>query len=169
MSTVRVLGIDPGKRIGVALLDVGARQAVQVALGEWLGDTDEDLVSTRLLLGTWLRTHNPDLVAVERVVHVHGSSRMGSSYAEGLAWSNWVGGELAGLARALGAQVVTIAAGSWRAGLAGSRTASDAQIARAIRLRVPSWPMKSNEHQRDAAGVALAAGLVHQRGRGRAA
>jgi hypothetical protein len=57
-------------------------------------------------------------------------------------------------------RVVTVDAATWRSALVGSRSPSDAEVARVIRLRVPNWPRVSNAHQRDAAGCALYAGLV---------
>lgn len=151
---MRVLGIDPGKTVGLALLDVGASQARFLDASA----LDAALLDGPLMFATFAPA--PDLVAIEKVEHVHGSDRMGSSYAEGLARAAWVGGELAAAARAAGLRVITVEASAWRRAIVGSRTASDATIAKAIRLRVPTWPSKSNAHQRDAAGVALWAGLA---------
>ena len=169
-STVRVLGIDPGATIGWGILDVGPRVAHFVLCGDFSARTDVELLAALAELERLAVAHVPAVVAVERVVDVHGCERMGSGYAEGLARSNWVGGEIAGLARAMAnqdrragrprpLQVATVAATCWRSVLVGSRSATDARVAQMIRLRVPTWPAVSNAHQRDGAGVALWAGL----------
>lgn len=151
--SLRVLGIDPGRRVGVALLEMTkAGHASGVRLATWTDESDSRLSDE--LLREVMRA-DIDVVGVERVERVHGSARMGSSYAEGLARGNWIGGLLAGLARAQQVRVVTVEAREWRQALVGSRTASDAQVASMVRLRVANWPRRSNEHERDAAGVAI--------------
>lgn len=152
----RVLGIDPGATIGVAMLDVGSARASLVACAKWDDGNDESLVETALRA---IVHGGPEIVAIERVSAVHGAARMGSSYAEGLARCNWIGGLLAGLAHARGKRVVTCSAAEWRSALCTSRVASDGEVKQMVRIRVPNWPAKSNEHERDAAGVALWAGL----------
>jgi len=152
-----VLGLDPGSTIGVCVLDVGAHQASLVSATCWNEDADE-ILSSKLRELLW-QSPRPELVAIERVYDVHGSARMGSSYAQGLALSNWIGGLLAGVARSQGVRVVTPPAGTWRKALCGSPRATDAQVKQMVRLRVPDWPARSNAHERDGAGVALWAGL----------
>lgn len=160
-----VLGIDPGARIGVALLDVGSRTANVVQLVTW---ADEDPILPLRMGGFLDNARRADLVCVERVEQVTGV-RGGSAHAltaplaTGLARGNWIGGLLAGIASAKGYQVATVPAATWRAALVGSRAPSDAQVAQTIRVRCPGWPAKSNAHQRDAAGCALWAGLARAR------
>lgn len=157
--TVRVLGVDPGATIGWCVLDVGDSTGSYVSAGavragaHGLGD------DARSLLESVLAGARAIILAIERVEHVHGQARMGSSYAEGLARAGWVGGEIAQLGRARGLEVATVEAAVWRKLLVGSRTAKDAQIAAMVRVRIPTWPKRSNAHTRDAAGVALWAGL----------
>lgn len=152
------LGIDPGVTIGVCLLDVGASQAAVLARDAWNEDCDEMLSSK---LRALLQTSKPELVAIERILDVvdfRGNVR--ANYAQGLALSNWIGGLLAGVARSQGVRVATPSAHEWRSSLCGTRMATDAQVKQMVRLRCPSWPAKSNPHERDAAGVALWAGLA---------
>jgi len=146
------LGIDPGATTAWALLEVGAARASFVSKGSTTAGV------AICALEQIMRDHRP-LVAIERVVNVHGSARMGSSYAEGLVHAAWIGGELAGIAHVIGCRVETVQAGVWRQALCTSRVASDGEVKQMVRLRVPDWPPKSNEHERDAAGVALWAGL----------
>lgn len=160
---VRVLGVDPGSTIGVALIAVGTSTATGLLVGAWRASNDEELDAARARLSKILHEEEIDLVAVERVEHVHGSARMGSSYAEGLTRAAWIGGEIAGMARAAEIEVVTVEAGTWRAALAGARSATDAEVKRMVMARVPGWPTTSNAHERDAAGVALYAGLDPRR------
>ena len=155
----RVLGLDPGEHIGVALLEVGARQAVPLVLGAWAASEPPASLLARLREHV---DHRETVVCVERVEAVHGAARMGSGYATGLCLSNWIGGLLAGFAGADGLRVVTCTAAEWRSALVGSRSPSDAEVKQAVRLRIPNWPAKSNAHQRDAAGCALWAGLARR-------
>jgi hypothetical protein len=157
-GVTRVLAFDPGVHVGAVVLDVDRRtgRASLVTAPETL--TPETCAARLVVLH---ELHRPDLVGIERAWIVHGHERMGSSYAQGLARENWVGGELAGTAASLGLPVAACDAATWRGALAGSRSATDRLVEQMVRLRCPSWPAprKSNPHERDAAGVALWAGL----------
>jgi Holliday junction resolvasome RuvABC endonuclease subunit len=159
VRSVRVLGVDPGSTIGIAMLSVLRPSATGLLVGAWRAASDRELDEALVRLSKILDEEPIDLVAVERVEHVHGSDRMGSSYAEGLTRAAWIGGEIAGAARARGLKVVTVDAPTWRSALVGSRRASDAEVKRMVLTRIPGWPSSSNAHERDAAGVALWAGL----------
>jgi len=152
-----VLGVDPGATTGFAHLAFYPR-AAPVPLDVWDTAGDEEAIASfRLMLDGLdpVRT----IIAIETVHAVHGSERMGSGYATGLVRSNHLAGIFEGIATERSFRVVRVIAGHWRKALAGSSRADDAAVARMVRLRVPSWPAKSNEHQRDAAGVALFVGL----------
>lgn len=158
---MRVLGIDTGVHTGVAVLDVGARQATFVTAATWQS-RDLERYALDLLFGPrgLAMAFRPDMIAIEHIERVHGSKRMGSKYADGLVGANELAGLLRGIALARGVRVERCTAGRWRAALCGSKCASDAAIAQMVKVRVVGWPKVSNEHQRDAAGVALFAGLA---------
>lgn len=63
-----------------------------------------------------------------------------------------------GLARGIGLRVVVLAPEAWRQQIVGSRRCDDLTIQRALGALVPG-ASGSNNHVRDAAGVALAAAL----------
>ncbi len=92
MGAVRVLAVDPGlTRCGLGVVDAvrTGRRAQMVAVGV-VRTPAEDAIESRLLaisegLETWLDTHRPDVVAVERVfAQSNVRSVMGTAQAAGL-------------------------------------------------------------------------------------
>lgn len=89
---MRVLGVDPGlTRCGIGVVDGKAgRKAVLVAFDVVRTPPGTDL-ALRLLavaeaLDTWILTHRPDVVAVERVFSQHNvSTVMGTAQVSGVA------------------------------------------------------------------------------------
>ncbi|WP_309071857.1 crossover junction endodeoxyribonuclease RuvC [Arthrobacter sp.] len=89
--TLRVLGIDPGlTRCGLAVVDVEPnRRATLVAVGV-VGTPADHTLDRRLLMiaesvDTWLDTHAPDVLAVERVFsQLNVSTVMGTAQASGV-------------------------------------------------------------------------------------
>lgn len=158
---VRILGIDPsdpeadGGITGAAALD----GFTPIAIGhlERGRECDEML--------EWIERHGITDVAVEvaREVYLDGA-HLGTgariSITRTLLRQNLLAGALLDRARVrLGTgHVHAVEAPVWRRALAVRRSRQetmDAAVARALRLRVPSWPMVSNAHERDAGGVAL--------------
>ncbi len=82
------------------------------------------------------------------------TSRIASRVAE-LAWD------------ALGHPVIELPAQTWRNGLLGQRGAPDALIKQAIERLVHGLPKRTNTHERDAGGVAVAAARLIANGRER--
>jgi Holliday junction resolvasome RuvABC endonuclease subunit len=162
-APIRVLGLDPGADIGWAILDVGTSTAEPVWTGTASARTDAEIKAAWHLLLEVIDTHHPRLVAIERVERVHGTPRMGSSYAQGLARAAWIGGGLCALVRSKGLEPVTVEAPVWRLELVGIRSATDREVKEMLSTRCPHWPARSNAHERDAAGVALFAGLAARR------
>jgi len=155
---VIVLGVDPGVTIGWCVLacsPTGAQPGL-VAAG-----------STRDPLEVPWRSYGVALVAVELPEGFYPSAaRKGvggaelASKAAGIIGAARVGARLLGRAEEAGLRVLEVAAPDWRRALGvrtGGRRAEDVgqQIKRAIKLHVRGWPDRSNEHARDAAGVAL--------------
>jgi len=89
---VRVLGVDPGlTRCGLGVVDgEPGRKLSPIAYGVVRTPADDD-VAHRLLaldieIATWIATHRPDLVAVERVFSQHNvRTVMGTAQAAAIA------------------------------------------------------------------------------------
>lgn len=136
--------------------DLGNLQAFSRCL---LADTLEENPGTRIVL------------TVERVCEVFSRARFGASMATGIANAQWIAGEIASAGRELlgSANVRTVQQEDWRKALFGAGSISlmfgaasrekgedeDDAIARLIPLAIDGWPASSNNHVRDAAGVAL--------------
>ena len=63
-------------------------------------------------------------------------------------------------ARLLGFEVVEVTPAQCRRAIGARGSSSDAVVANAIRILVPNWPSKSNDHVRDAAACAIAAAML---------
>jgi crossover junction endodeoxyribonuclease RuvC len=89
---MRVLGVDPGlTRCGLGVVDgVAGRPPVLIAAGVARTPSSDDLAARLLALedeiGSWLATHRPDAVAVERVFSQHNvRTVMGTAQAGAVA------------------------------------------------------------------------------------
>lgn len=142
-----VLGYDPGASLGYALVDTGEPPRVI-----WCGAASRDAVDLARALDTGVTV---DLVAIERVETVYSRARFGASMATALVAAARVEQRLADCAERRGWPVLYVTAGDWRRAIAGSRTASDARIKRALTLRFGDVLPRTNAHARDAIGVAL--------------
>jgi crossover junction endodeoxyribonuclease RuvC len=92
VSTLRVLGIDPGlTRCGIGIVDVAAdRSAELVHVGVVRSATDAPIERRLATIAAGIREvldeHHPDVVAVERVFAQHNRSTvMGTAQASGVA------------------------------------------------------------------------------------
>jgi len=86
VSTLRVLGIDPGSRVaGFALVTFAAGRIDDLELGAWnVGVTRPRAAALGVLLGAiegWLRDHRPDVAAVE-APFIHRNARSALALAE---------------------------------------------------------------------------------------
>jgi Holliday junction resolvasome RuvABC endonuclease subunit len=140
-----ILGADVGARTGWALLACD-RAASFVACGELprVGRADA--------LEALIRSTRPDLVAFERPAgYAYDAARV-----KHLLAAAEIAGALADRARRH-VEVVEYTATEWRGALCSRASATNPQVETMVRLRVTGWPAprKSNEHERDAAGVAL--------------
>ena len=148
-----VIGIDPGSsHPAFGVVEDGKRA---IAFGMLRLGEEADHFAALLI------AHRPDLVAIEKVLRVHPVMRNGKpgiSTTQTLALYNtgYVAGGLEQVARARGIKVVTFAAEEWRKAIVGNAKADNATIDRALRLRLAGFPapLKSNNHERDALGVA---------------
>jgi hypothetical protein len=86
---------------------------------------------------------------------------MARSSGTALMNASYVAGGIVRLGKHLGLRVVELAPQQWRTAIGASRstkgTDQDAMVRDAIQTLIAGWPKRSNNHVRDAAGVALAA------------
>lgn len=155
VRVVLILGIDPGPRLhGYALLDVTRERRLHVSSGR--ATTDE--------LVCCLPTQAFDVAEVvgvewsDRVLGGFGDHQRSRSIAAALIATQGEAGILVGRASAT-TRVERIEASSWRRGILGTSSPTDAQVRAAILRLVEGWPRRSSAgaHACDAAGVALAA------------
>lgn len=176
---MRVMGIDPSSEGNTAfcILDTTPRVAM-VSLGilTYGGECEE--------LSALIRERRVEALAIEKATTVYGdaddrpedkrrAARMGITAA--LLAENLLAGMLCREAELRLAdpscslkQVALITWPEWKKRLGikvprrskipgAKRVTKNAVVARVIRMRVAGWPARSNDHERDAAGVALGA------------
>ena len=162
-----IVGFDPGgSTSGWAVLSVGGHPAQPVAEFLAKGAVASDGPS----LDAFFASCDPFNVAAGRLVAVEknegiafGSKGAGivphliaCARADGLICEN---------ARAHGVHVVSLPRRRMAQHVCRDKSAPDRVVKAAIHLYVRGWPAKSNVHERDAAGVALAAVVARARGR----
>lgn len=149
---MRVLSFDPGStKSGWAELDVadafGPIVLRYVAAGE--------VPSTRDAVRDLIVNSEAEIVAVEKLAGIAYQTK-GAGIVSALIASSNVAGMIAALAYAEGRQVVEMPAVEWRRMVCGKPNASDKIIKDVIPRLVRMWPRRSNCHERDAAGLAIA-------------
>lgn len=140
-----VLGIDPGLDCGWAALDVGVGSPVYLDSGVLPRET-RDAAFVELLV-----RFAPSLVAVEEVRGYGFDPARVAALIEAAK----IGATLSALASGRGIHVEQATAIQWRKALCRNGSATDALIKRVILFRVPTWPKRSANHERDAAGCAI--------------
>jgi crossover junction endodeoxyribonuclease RuvC len=139
---MRVLGVDPGlTRCGLGVVDSGAGGRLSLVAVGVVSSAHTDDVAVRLhaladQLDAWIATHQPDVVAVERVFSQHNvRTVMGTAQAGAVA--------ILGAARA-GVPVVLHTPSEVKAAVTGNGRADKAQVAtmvtRLLRLTAPPRP-----------------------------
>lgn len=159
--TARVLGIDSGATAAWGLVE-GYR-----VLGFGVLDASDRAADLVRLL----REHEPSTVALEIIERVHpvmrgGSAGISTTQALCLYQTGLVTGDLRRVALVHGARAQTATAEEWRKAVVGNAKADNATIDRVLRLRLQGFPAerKSNNHERDALGVAHYVALRLNRG-----
>lgn len=97
-----------------------------------------------------------DVIAIEKLEGFAYGTK-GGGVVSGLVASSAIAGGIAWLAHELGIRCVEISASRWRGMIVGRPNATDAMVKVAIMRLIPSFPSRSNCHERDAAGCGLAA------------
>jgi len=137
---VRVLGVDPGlTRCGLGVVDGTAGRAVSAVAYDVVRTSTTADIGTRLIgleqeIESWLRAHNPDVVAVERVFAQHNvRTVMGTAQAAAVA--------ITCAARA-GLPVALHTPSEVKAAVSGNGRADKAQVTAMVTrvLRLPSPP-----------------------------
>lgn len=154
---MKALAFDPGKHAGWAVADLAAAGARGVAvacgiLDRGIADGRDERVAEGIDL---IARHCPDLVLVETVDFVVARERFGADMAGHLVRAARLGGRLFQAAIDHGFEAQEVSAEEWRRALTGTGQPENKAIAEVIRLRYANWPAKSNNHERDAAGLAL--------------
>lgn len=141
---MRVLGVDPGATVGLALLEVRG------GVAWWCGDD-----STRDALASDLVRDELDLVVIEKVGMVFASEGFSPWIATTLMRADRVAERIKVHFEQRRIPIREVAASTWRKHVIGKGNAGDALIRDTIELVVRDWPKRSSVHVRDAAGCAL--------------
>lgn len=182
-NAIVALDIEPGKRprfISKRTIAIGhqvklhrpirKRNGAEQTHERVIGDADlvefwgevRDVLEHIAHGGAVTRAGGRVIVTIERVSKVVERDRFGGSMATGLVNGNWMGGEIAGIARWIfGAGAVTTRSETeWRRTVIGAHDVGrglteDQQLGIIIPRAIDGWPAKSNPHERDAGGIAL--------------
>lgn len=156
------IGIDPSSNGGAAWATLRVEHHERVYLDH--GDCESEIEIVRIVRGA------ADVVGIEVPVGGLGTKRgddAGSrKRGEHLIRAASVGHFMRGFVTGAEPGTPVIALPSWAArkhlSLGGRAPSTDAEVERALRVVVPSWPgpRKTTNHHRDAAAVAFAAAMV---------
>jgi Holliday junction resolvasome RuvABC endonuclease subunit len=182
------IGVDTGAHLAIVVLEFGQgkprfvhKQEIEVGHSVKLSRPkvnkigrvqtqqnlidDVDLLHMRYAIKSLLDRFCPEGVAefvIERVRVVVSRERFGASMATGISDAQWIGGEIAGMASALGHGVATVRADAARKAITGKGAAKDADITPIVIASIAGWPKQSGKHARDAAVYALFAARAAQ-------
>jgi Holliday junction resolvasome RuvABC endonuclease subunit len=172
MKTIEVIGIDPGStHVGWAVLGMSSdhpKRPTLISCGERNPETIYDLIAglpahaysphSRALWATGGPWQDSMIIACERANVVFPREGFTVKMATALMLAAEVVGEMRAVARERKIRFETNPAGTWRKALCGSRSPSDAAIARALSAYFGKLP-RCNAHERDAMGSALFVGM----------
>jgi len=156
------LGVDAPQ--GWCVLDLEFGRGKVLALGSL------DAGREALELDGYLKRFHPSAVIIERAekIFLHGRGaemplHIRRKVGEGLIASAEIAGELKHACRIANVRCIVSDADQIRKamGVSGSgETEQDRSVARALKLRIPNWPARSNTHERDAGLAAVWGSLV---------
>jgi hypothetical protein len=153
---IRVVAFDPGPVwCGFAIAELSAAYRGMVRYGDG-GRCQSTMEAVRHVLEAALPPPNSAarlIVAVEQpegFIHQHARGPQILETAR-------VGGEIGRQAELLGLEVARLPASRWRHALVAKNNASDALIKRACQMFVIGLPVRTNNHVRDALGLAIVA------------
>ncbi len=161
---MKVLGCDPGKHLGWAVLDLSGTRPRYIDGGVYehpfVGLADGGLgVAAGLWLALYgLASERAELVAVESVQAMYGRARFGIAMANAIQDATRVEERLLAAARAQGIPTATCTAAEARRGIAGAYRAKDATVKEAVLRLIDGLPKRTSAHMRDAAVAAMFCG-----------
>lgn len=137
-----VLGIDPGKHTGIAVLELRGTQRPRWIAGETV---EQDQVSD------WLKAYRPELVVVETPKSIHRAQANVHLIATAI-----LAGEYRAMAEGANYRAIAISPEQWRASLIGvfRKGKIDGRVKEMLERIVEGLP-STNNHVRDAAGAAI--------------
>lgn len=151
-TPIRVLGFDPGsKQCGWSLADCTGPRPIYLDGGECAATWEET--------GDIMSRCAPTMIAIESIVIYGASDDRHTFRMKALAETAYVAGLIHGAARSRALWVTELAARDWRKRLIGSPHSTDARIKSTLQVLVANLPKRTNEHVRDALGLAIAAGF----------
>jgi Holliday junction resolvasome RuvABC endonuclease subunit len=160
-----ILGIDPGPA-ECGWMSLENDEDVPERSGPWHVHNCGNVPSKRKRVLELFEQLDPDAIAIERPKwQDHGRNAVATrAIASNLIETNYVVARIAEMVRTRGAALIEIPAQTWRLGLLNTRSPSDAQIKRALeRLLAGGLPKRTNAHERDGGGIALAAARLIER------
>lgn len=168
---MRWIGFDTGSaHCGWAVLDIESGRTSHVDSGVievgYLGagrgaKKQERLISAETLdqftehAQRLLRGPLVEAVAIEWHPRIANIPRFSADLGQQLKTAELLAGVIYGLCAASGRHVHLVTPEEWRLALCGGRQATDAQVKAVVSAVVAGWPKQSNNHERDAAGVAV--------------
>lgn len=146
---MRILSVDPGSTsAGWSIITQSPRARPQFVAGGTCPVTPS-------ALSELLADHAPvDVLAIE-TIEIYGAQGMAVRMRD-LAKTSGAAELLRGLAFGKGIPVLGITASEWRLAVIGKRSPSDAEVKRTVTSLVDGLP-RTNEHVRDATGLAILA------------
>jgi hypothetical protein len=149
---VKVLGLDPGATTGWCVYDT---ERGWLAAGEerWFG-----CPTAASLLLLW-KEHGCDIIAIEEPFVRGGSGP--ASWAVGETKGVW--GVIVGMAYSSGIECVSVPAGDWQSALTGKSrgTRGMSKLVNRALGKLGLLPKQSNQHKRDACGIARHAAMTY--------
>ena len=157
MVDTLVVGWDPStKSAAWACLRVSAGRRTYVSHGEC---DSHGAVEAQLKL---LRAAGAALVGVEAPQGIHtkkDDAKAARARGVALMKTSGIASSIVTTARMLGYDVLEMTPDQCRSQIGMRRSPSDRAIKQALRVLVPTWPTRTNDHNRDAAVCALAAAM----------
>lgn len=153
-----ILAFDPGSTsTGWCAIDTRGGEGLPIT--STFLDKGE-IPSTEGEISLLIRAQLPDVVAIEKLEGFAFGAGKGPGVVAALVASSRIAGLIRGVAWAEGPATVEMTAREWRKLVLGQPSATDERIAKVIPTLVHGWPSRSNQHTRDAGGLALGVAWV---------
>ena len=160
-SRAVIVGFDPGStRSGYGVIDVGGTEAQPVMTFLAMGDVE----STGSAIDAFFARCDPFNTAAGKIVGVEKTEGVvyglkGAGIVPNLISCARADATICENARHRGVQVVELTAKRWRQCVCGKNNANDGEVKVCVSRLIRGLPTRSNVHERDALGVAIAIAL----------